>query len=275
MPIDIETLAQQIVNSDNFESEFAKVASDLDEQHKVTLAREVNKLNFLKNLANANLNENIEFPVIDDIPQLSKIASDNNDSTKNITKTASYNKGKEFEKKAHVTADMFVFKEDNVVRHKNKPKHEYTYNITKTAEEKFNEELEVEQVKLELTKIAEEKSIIGKAEICKTYLIEKLANIVDNESEMRSVLRLIIDNGGEKYIDDVLNSGNMSSEYIMKVASEVIDFNTHKEVLQILHDLNELDEAIEKKATGSISNLISKTIKLSGKAAKGVVNVGK
>jgi len=276
MPIiDIDELAQQIINSDDIELSFSKVASDLDKEHKITLAREVNKLNFLRNLANADINENIEFPLIEGVEGLNKTASLNNISSENITKTASILTKTAEEKRKVITPDMFLLKEENVIRHSNKPSYSHTDTISKTASEKFNEELEYLSVKKELEKQAEEQNLISKAEVCKVKLIDKIASITDDASEMRSVLKLMVKEGGQKYIPSVLNASKVSSSYVQQVRELPIDIHMHKTASEAVKTLKEIDEALEKKAVASLGNLVRKVTNVTSYPIKATAIAGK
>ena len=76
----IEQAVEQIIHSENPQNTFNKIAETLDDNWRTTLAREVNKHLFIENLANSDINQSIEFDVVE-TPTLTKQASEESVNT--------------------------------------------------------------------------------------------------------------------------------------------------------------------------------------------------
>jgi len=100
----VNTIVQQIINSEEPTETFAKIAQTLDDNWKTTVAREVNKAMFHKKMNESGLNSDVEFDVINS-PVLQKTASVNTDKNKKF-RTDFLEKKAEL-KKQNITPDMF------------------------------------------------------------------------------------------------------------------------------------------------------------------------
>ena len=148
----IEQLVEQIVHSDNPQVAFNKLSKNLDDKWKTTLAREINKKLFLKNLDNSDINQNIEFDLVQ-TPTLTKQASEQIQTTKSslIEKIASYefDEKNQIEKKASINPSMFkINNNDFVARNNFKSNSKSIGFITKQASEKSEKELTLKQIEI-------------------------------------------------------------------------------------------------------------------------------
>jgi len=280
----IEELASQIVNSDDVVAEFAKVASDMDDRWKVTLAREVNKQNFLKKLQESDLNSDIKFDVVE-TPEMSKIACDKEKKeSQKITKTASVNKQISIEKKAQILPSMFVIKQnESLYREKISSGYVCRESLTKEAEEAINDELAYE-IKDKIAEEEKEKNrLLFEANMAKEKLLDKIASLTDMESEMRTVIKALVKSNMEKYAEDILMRSNIRTDMLSKVASENLHLEKEAKLYDAIDKLAKIDELIEKKAFGPlariVTTIIGKGLNLAGTGiaygAKGAATVTK
>jgi len=254
----IEELASQIVNSDDVTAEFAKIASNMDERWKVTLAREVNKQNFIKKLQESDLNSDIKFNVVE-TPEMSKIASEKEkNKPQNLTKTASINKQASMEKKAQILPSMFVIKQNETL-YREKISSGYTHKeiLTKEAKEAINDELAYE-LKDKIAKEENEKNrLLFETEMAKETLLDKIASLTDMESEMRSIIKTLVKSNMEKYAEDILMRSNVRTDMLSKVASENLDIEKEAKLDDAINKLAQIDELIEKKAFGPLARIVT------------------
>jgi len=303
--MDLEPLIQEIVNSEDPVAEFSKVAADLDDRWKVTLAREVNKALFSQKLVESDLNDNIEFDVIE-VPQMSKIASYNGTGA-GFTKTASHNEEltKIAEaKKEQITASMFTFKEIKY----NKPLKAKggDFNFEKIAYEEEAKRMKDDRL---MKKEAEEQKakLFGfMVEQEKDALLHKIAEELTDVAELKYFTYKAVEAGLEKEAELVLEYAQPDTLYMQKVASQVSSLEKEKLINSAIKSIQELNklaslpddkkkeyyEGLEKNAAGfqivkkfllsvpgRATNLAGRftsgLLKVPGTVTKGVVNTGK
>jgi len=284
----IEQLVEQIVHSDNPQVAFNKFSKTLDDKWKTTLAREINKKLFLKNLDNSNLNQNIEFDLVQ-TPTLTKQASEQIQTTKSslIEKIASYefDEKAQIEKKASINSSMFkINNNDFVARNNFKSNSKSVGFITKQASEKSEKELTLKQIEINKQKELEKKAMLSDLKMARMECIEKIASLTNNSSEIRQIIKMIVGRGMEKVAEEVVNTSVIPSSEIEKVASVELNFDTIRQVNSELQNIKEIEGAIEKVAFVGplfrpVMNFITGAGKYTGKGvlfgAKGAFNTAK
>lgn len=262
--MDIKPLVEQIVLSEDPVLEFSKVASDLTDEFKVSLAREVNKTLFTTHLQNSNLNKNVEFNVVS-VPELHKIASAEETPTNgHLEKIAA-------EKKSNITPDMFMLKEANVSVNS-----ATTYNqddpLLKEAiaiDRNKEAEKELEQIQ-QITKQAEEsaKYILEEE---KEIRYKDIANSINNEEELKTFTKIALEKDMEYVARRVIENYKPDHEYFKKVAAESLTLEKDTYFRQELEELDVLEKEAGK-FTNVIVNTIGGTVNGAGKLGKGLVN---
>jgi len=277
--MNLEHLVKQIVYSDDPVEEFAKVAENLDENWRATLAREVNKGLFHRKLEETPLNENIEFDVIED-SSIKKTASLNRGHANSFFhKTASYNEPthntKVLEKKASITMDMFdVFNEE--VPYIRDDKYEGrgidpTFEKVASAENYEKEEIRA----IELKRKEQQERLVKEAQMreIQIALIEKIASITDDESKMKSVLRTMVKEGMKEEAKEVMKHIPFGIDRLEKVAEVPLEAEKYTELKTLMRELKYVNDGIEKKAfLGPLVQGIGKTLSI---AAKPIYTTGK
>jgi len=251
--VNVEQLAEQIISSQNPQTAFNKISETLSDNWKTTLAREVNKRLFLKNLNNSELNQSIEFDVVN-TPTLTKQAEEQVQTIKSglIEKVASctFDEKKQIEKKASINPDMFKISDNDFVSRNTfkTPVQSLGSFITKEASEKGEKELSLKQMEIDKEKELEKKAMLSNLKMAKIESIEKIANITNNPSELRQIIKICVTQGMEKVAEEIANVSVVPSSYIEKVASVELDFNVIREVNQELKNIKDIDTTIEKVA---------------------------
>jgi len=277
--MNLDALVRQIVYSDDPVEEFAKVAENLDENWRATLAREVNKGLFHRKLEETLLNENIEFEVIED-SAIKKTASLKSGAGKGLfRKTASYNEendiGRILEKKASITVDMFNLFEEEAT-----PVRDEKYGargIDPTFEKVASaENYEKEEIRaIELKRREQQEQLVKEAQMkeLQIALIEKIASITDDESKMKSVLRTMVKEGMKEEAKEVMNHIPFGIDRLEKVAEVPLEAEKYAELKSLMRDLKYVNDAIEKRAfLGPLVTGIGKTIYT---AMKPVYHIGR
>ena len=260
--MNLEPLIAEIVNSPDPVEAFSKVASDLDERWKITLAREVNKNLFQKKLQEAPLNENIEFDVIT-VPNITKVASEQKDvNNPNLEKIAS-------EKRKKITPDMFSFKEQETYK-------DYSTYYEKDAlfdkeinhRKKAEIEQEIEQRK-EIEKIASDaiKYILEEEKEIRYKDIAR--NLINSEEELKTFAKMALDRGMEEECRKVISYYNPDMNYFRKTASAILSLEKKASFEKELDDLEYLNKEalndLQKKVIDLIITVPSKGVTLVGK----------
>ena len=246
--MDIQPLVDRIVNSDDYVSEFAKVAADLDDRWKITLAREVNKGIFGRELQRSELNSDIEFEVIT-TPDINKVASVEEDNY-NLEKTAGHHLTKTAsEKREKITASMFSFN-DYPTFHNNKSDY-HSVSLEKTASLK---EIKTAELKaMELKEEAERNASFTKYKIeeDKDLILQKVAKELTNPSDLKYFIKEAVKKGLDKEAERVLLYANPDLKYLSKTAAVCSDLETKKYIK------THIDEyiALEKIATSDTSKI--------------------
>jgi hypothetical protein len=284
----IEQAVEQIIHSENPQNTFNKIAETLDDNWRTTLAREVNKHLFIENLANSDINQSIEFDVVE-TPTLTKQASEESMNTSKssfLEKVAAYNDVPielQLEKKAYITQDMFQLREEKYVTN-NKIKSTaagFGY-MTKEASEKAEKELSLKQIEINKQKQLEKKAMIANLKMQRLESIEKIASLTNDPSQMRQILKVIIGQGMEKVAQEVINVSYLPSSEIEKVASVELDFDILRQVNKELDNIRNIEDSIEKVAfvgplfrplVKGLSITTSGTGKIVGGLTKGAVNL--
>ena len=106
--------------------------------------------------------------------------------------------------------------------------------------------------------------------LLQSNLIEKLANITNDESKMKAVLKLMVKEAGMKEeVKEVIKRSPYSVEQLEKVAAVPLEGDIYYEVKDTLRELSYVNDVIEKKAFLSLLGNAALT------TAKGVAAVSK
>ena len=273
--MDYKTLAIRIASAEDPYGEFAKEAASLDDIHKTTLAREVNKQFFLSRLDNLEGNGSIEFDVIE--PEIIGTHQTRNVSDPTVVKTASAHKRtNNFEKRAMVDASMFV-----VFPHKTIKASSYGDNtgmLKKTAEYIINEEFD-KQAEEEKRLFENNKNraitILNDMFGAEVEAITKTAN---DASELRTVMGMVIEAGMENILPEMLAITNNAESTLLKVASVDLDKERTETVRASIDRLKQISETKSMIKAASSQEDLEKIALLPtavGLLASGALKAGK
>lgn len=255
--MNLEPLIEQIVNSEDPVASFSKIASDLDDRWKITLAREVNKNLFGKELAESPLNAHVNFDVIQ-VPKMDKIASVAN-SNKSIEKTAS-------QKAKNITPDMFMFIDNN--NYHNTTTYYQPDKLVKEARE-LDEKKEIEK------EFEQRDKLIKQAEEALKFFIEEekeirykdIAKSINNEEELKSFTKIALELNMEHVAKKVIELYEPDLKFFQKVASATLTFSKKASFEKELQEL----EYLEKTALNKLRKIvIDKIVTGIGKGVNGV-----
>lgn len=251
--MELQPLIEEIVNSKDPVLAFSKVAADLDDRWKTTLAREVNKGLFSKNLSNSELNNNVEFNVID-LPQMSKMASEEETQQSYFEKIASEKVVSE--KVNQLTPDMFSF--DNINTSQNEASTYYQEDslfkeaIQNDRIKQAEQELEYRQ---EVEKVASETAAFLLEEE-KEIRLKDIASNINSEEELKAFVKVALEKDMDKVAERVIELYKPDLEYFKKVASEILTLDKKAAYEKELNDLI----YVEKEALAGLRNSIADKI---------------
>lgn len=234
--MNLEPLIQEIVYSEDPVTTFSKVAADLDDRWKVTLAREVNKALFQKKLQETPLNENIEFNVIE-VPQMHKIASEEPHQNFSFEKRASAND----ELKKKITPDMFMFNEINTT-----PKKATSYQddglLKQATAEEIKRELETQTyiAKEEEKRLQEAQKFFIEQE--RDVLLRKIASEIPDTEHLKTFVKMALKEGLEYEAERVMEHFDPDLHYFTKTAAAVLTLDEKVAYEQYINDLKELEK---------------------------------
>ena len=252
--MEIQPLVEQIANSEDPVLAFSKIAANLDETWKATLAREVNKQIFSRELETAPLNKNIEFDVVS-VPGLDKVASENNGIE--LEKKASYSNNYfekiAAEKRKKITPDMFSFKEEEVT-YKDSSSYYQEDPLFKEAmaiEERKNAEAQIAQ-RAELQKQAEEATKFLAIQE-KDNLHKEIAKEINSEEELKTFVKMALEKDMEETAKKVMEYYKPDLEYFRKTASASLTLAKRNDFIEKLAQIEELEKIalnpLQKKVT--------------------------
>lgn len=241
MTADLKELAKSIAASENPYAEFDKHASELDETHTATLSRELNRQLFLQNLDNADLNNDIEFGVID--AGVSHGAAVNTDGAETV-KTASEKKNL-----IHLVTDsMFLLSE---------PENRMVKMAAHGADPMFDEQSNADYDELTKFKDAEllEKKAEDKNRTARSYneleylVIDHLVKKASHEGDIRAYMALMVHEDKSDLVEPLLMSTNYSMDDIQKTASEELDEAEKLHLSELFREMKSIDDTFEKTAS--------------------------
>lgn len=235
--MDLQPLIEQIVYSDDPVTEFSKVAANLDDRWKVTLAREVNKGLFQRKLQETPLNENIEFDVVE-VPQMHKIASEENYQG-SFEKRASHNPTQK-----KITPDMFMFHEIDTM-----PKKASSYTddglLKEAIAEDVKRELETQKylTEQEEKRLAQAQRFFIEQE--KDLTLKKIASELPDMEHLKTFVKIAIKEGLEKEAEKVMEYYDPDLHYFTKTASATLTLEEQTRYKDYINALKELNKTAE------------------------------
>jgi len=276
MTADLKELAKSIAASENPYAEFDKHASEMDETHTATLSRELNKQMFLQNLHNADLNNDINFGMIE---SGADHGATNEEGTGTI-KVASIK-----EDRSHlVTDDMFLLSRDE---------NKMVKMAAQGTDLMFDQQLEFDNLKLVenqnialLEKKAEDRNrALREYNELEYLVIDTLVKQASHEGDLRAYMSVMINEDKTDLIEPLIMSSNYSMSDIEKTASEELSTEDKQALSIVFGGMKSIDDAfsshnedswteedtIEKIAM--LSTLISAGSKIGGSILKGVGKV--
>ncbi len=239
--MDYKTLAIQIASAEDPYGEFAKEASSLDDVHKTTLAREINKQFFISRIDGRENDGHIDFNVLEpaikdthenksiDDPTVEKVASDNSE-------VAMLNKV------AMVDDSMFVV---NAKRHikASSSTGGGASTFRKVAEHIIDDELErAEDAKEQEFKQDKVRAIAMLNDMFGAE-VENITKVANDASELRSIIGMVIDGGMGEIIPEMVAISNDAESTLLKVASVAVDTGRIEEVEALIDQLKEITDA--------------------------------
>jgi len=237
--MDYKTLAIQIASAEDPYGEFAKEASSLDDVHKTTLAREVNKQFFLSRLEGRDTDGNIDFNVLEPEIKDSHVTRSVEDPT--VEKTASDNT-KTIDKIAMVDDSMFVIGAHRPISARSSNGgSESTFR--KVAEHIIDSELDKKADREEESFKTDKVRAIAMLNDMFGAEIEDLTKIANDASELRSIIGMVIDNGMGSIIPEMVAVSNDAETTLLKVASVDMDAIRTEAAERIIVTLGDIQEA--------------------------------
>ena len=276
--MEIQPLVDQIANSEDPVVAFSKVAADLDENWKATLAREVNKQIFSKELETSPLNSNIEFDVVS-IPSLDKVASvkSNTEFTKEASFKDKYLEKTAAEKRKKITPDMFSFKEeektyeDYSTYYQDDPlfKEAAKFEANKKAEKEIEERGLIQKQAEEATKFLAIQE--------KDYLHKKIAKELNSEEELKTFVKMALEKDMEETAKKVMEYYKPDLEYFRKTASASLTLNKRNDFIEKLATIEELEKIalnpMQRKVTNIILSAPGKLTNAIGRASSAILKI--
>lgn len=268
MTADLKELAKSIAASENPYAEFDKHASELDETHTATLSRELNRQMFLQNLDNADLNNDIEFGVID--AGVSHGAAVNTDGAETV-KTASEKKNL-----IHLVTDsMFLLAEPE-----NRMVKMAAHGTDPMFEEQANSDYD------ELAKYKDSELLEKKAEdtnrTARSYneleyqVIDHLIKKASHEGDIRAYMSIMVHEDKSDLVEPLLMSSNYSMDDIQKTASEELGDSDREYLTELFKGMKDIDDAFEKTASDQwLNDEVGEKIAVLGAMIAGGKAVGK
>lgn len=276
--MEIQPLVEQIANSEDPVLAFSKIAANLDETWKATLAREVNKQIFSRELETAPLNKNIEFDVVS-VPGLDKVASENDgiELEKKASYSDNYFEKIAAEKRKKITPDMFSFKEEEVT-YKDSSSYYQEDPLFKEAmaiEERKNAEAQIAQ-RAELQKQAEEATKFLAIQE-KDNLHKEIAKEINSEEELKTFVKMALEQDMEDTAKKVMEYYKPDLEYFRKTASASLTLAKRNDFIEKLAAIEELDKIalnpVQKKVTNLILSIPGVVVHGAGRSVSGLLRV--
>jgi hypothetical protein len=278
-------LAIRIASAEDPYTEFSKEAAQLDEVHRTALAREVNKQFFLSRIAEKTSDGDITFNVIE--PEVKGTHDFEGVSDgEGISKTASLQKEPISSKRDLINDSMFIIKtasHEDTGRFRAKSSNNKLLNefvehaIEKAAEDKKDEEYR------EISSLATR--VVAELNDYRGNLIDKIAGEANDASELRTIIKMAIDQGHEGIVGDIVAASTETESELMKVASVPVDYRSAKSVSSHLEQIRYASEwinivkeaaddpSMDKEAfvglVGSIGLGVGKALGMVGKKALG------
>lgn len=274
--MDYKKIAIQIASSEDPYGDFAKEASSLDDMHKTTLAREVNKQFFLSRLNGREADGHIDFDVIQ--PEITGTHASRSVGDPTIKKVASQQEGPTMiEKRAMVDDSMFVFSPVKTIKAKSHTGGGAS-TFRKVAEHIIEEELDKEALEENRLFSNDKNRAVAVLNDMFGAEIESITKIANDASELRSVIGMVIDSGLGDIIPEIMAVTRDAESTLLKVASVDMDQErTDNVVLSIetLKGINEVKGLIKEASSRADLEKIAIFPALIGGAASGVFKLGK
>jgi len=281
--MDYKTLAISIASAEDPYGEFAKEASDLDEVHKTTLAREVNKQMFISRLDGREGDGHIDFDVIE--PELKDTHVTKSVGDPTVEKVASEQPSKSpLEKRAMVEDSMFVVAPRQTIKAKSTTGGS-AKTFRKIAEHIIDDDLDRISDK--------EKQAFDETKVRAVALLndmfgaelEGITKMADDASELRSVIGAAIGKGLSNVVPEIVAISNDAESTLLKVASVDLDDTRAKAVdasLDYMVNLNEAKALVKQASTQQeldklafIAPLLGGIARLGFNVAKGAAKGGR
>lgn len=266
----------RIASSEDPYGEFAKEASSLDDLHKTTLAREINKQFFLSRLNDREGDGSIDFDVIK--PEITGTHNSRNVNDPTVVKTASAHEGSSaLEKRAMIDDSMFVMFPSKTIKASSSTGGS-SATFRKVAEhiidEEFNKQA-TEENRLFNNNKNRAIAILNDMFGAEVETITKMAN---DASELRSVIGMVIESGMGDIIPEMMAITNDAESTLLKVASVELDEERTETLVASIDKLKQISDTKAMVKTASSQADLEKIAilpALLGGAASGVFKLGK
>jgi hypothetical protein len=239
--MDYKTLAIQIASAEDPYGEFAKEASALDDVHKTTLAREVNKQFFISRIEGREHDGHIDFNVLE--PAIKDTHENKSIADPTVEKTASDNsKENKIDKASMVDASMFVLSAQRPIKASSFA-NDGSSAFRKIAEHIIDDELEKEEdAKADEFKRDKIRAVAVLNDMFGAE-VENITKIANDASELRSVIGMVIDGGLAEIIPEMIAVSNDAESTLLKVASVSVDNDREQAVHASIDQLKEIANA--------------------------------
>jgi hypothetical protein len=245
--MDYKQLAIHIASAEDPYGEFAKEASALDDMHKTTLAREVNKQFFLSRLEGRDTDGHIDFDVLQ--PEITGTHDYKSASKMETEKTASLNEDTVLEKRAMIEDNMFVLASKDTLKISASGGSDATFR--KVAEHIIDDEAEDKSFKEE-SRFKESKSrAVAVLNDMFGAEVENLTKIANDASELRSIIGSVVESGLGDIVSEMVAVSNDAQSTLLKVASVDLDeirANQVNDSISLLLEMKE-QKALIKEAS--------------------------
>ncbi len=280
--MDYKKLAIQIASAEDPYGDFAKEASSLDDVHKTTLAREVNKQFFISRLDNKDGDGHIEFDIIE--PQIIGTHANKSVGDPTIEKVASDNGVAITDKRSLVNDSMFVVAPRSTITSSSSNRGSEA-NFRKTAEHIIDSELDKEATEEHRVFTNNKSRAIAVLNDMFGAEVENITKMANDASELRGIMGKVIESGLGGIVSEMMAITNDAQSTLLKVASVNMDEDRTQALYASIEALNEISETkrLVKEASSQsdlekiaiLPTVVGGLTNVGFKAAKGVVNVAK